>query len=49
VKIRLLTLCVTLGLTAWYALAASGRKVEHSQSTNSSSGSSGGYGSSRVY
>jgi predicted lipoprotein with Yx(FWY)xxD motif len=33
----------------WYALAASGRKVEQSQSTNSSSGSSGGYGSGRVY
>jgi hypothetical protein len=48
-KIRLLTPCVTLGVTAWSALAASGRKVEQSQSTNSSSGSSGGYESGRVY
>jgi predicted lipoprotein with Yx(FWY)xxD motif len=34
---------------AWYAIAASGRKVEESQSNSGSSSSSGGYGSGSGY
>ena len=33
----------------WYALSASGRKVEQNQSSNNSSSSSGGYGSGGGY